>query len=324
MFKRDDVCRSFQPLAMSNCPVCVTALKSISDLGGGPHFDCPNCGQFAISDFLAPKEGASWLDDHKRTMIKHLLYERRLKKGAPIMLSDNTGGLARDKPMVALVDFLATYPRTPLEYFDRALENLGRIASHPARTEILRKPGQAALFSEGQDAKNLLYYLAEQGFITYKDIVMSDPLVGVTPRGWERIRALQQPGRDSKQAFIAMWFADAHKVYFDEAIKPAVEADGKFTALRIDRKDHNNRIDDEIIAEIRRSRFLVADFSDHRHGVYFEAGLGLGLGLPVIWCVHEDYKDKAHFDTRQFNHIVYKTPKELHDALLNRIRATIF
>lgn len=302
----------------------MTVINSVSDLGGGPHFDCPNCGQFAISDFLHPNREEPWLNNEKRTKVKQLLYERRLKKGVPIMFAEHTGGLARDKPMVSLADFLATYPRSPLEYFDRALENLGRMAVHPARTEGLKKPAQAALFSEGKEVRNMLYYLAKQEFISYTDVGLSEPVVGVTPKGWERIRTLQQPGRDSNQAFVAMWFADTHKVYFDEAIKPAVEVDGKFMALRIDRKDHNNRIDDEIIAEIRRSRFLVADFSDHRHGVYFEAGLGLGLGLPVIWCVHEDYKDRAHFDTRQFNHIIYKTPKELHDSLLNRIRATIF
>ena len=41
--------------------------------------------------------------------------------------------------------------------------------------------------------------------------------------------------------------------------------------------------DDEIIAEIRRSRFLVADFThgEDREGVvYFEAGFALGLAIP--------------------------------------------
>lgn len=39
-----------------------------------------------------------------------------------------------------------------------------------------------------------------------------------------------------------------------------------------------NRIDDEIIGRIRASRFIVADFTGHRPGVYFEAGMMLGLG----------------------------------------------
>ena len=36
--------------------------------------------------------------------------------------------------------------------------------------------------------------------------------------------------------------------------------------------EHINRIGDEIISQIRRSKFLIADFTGHRGGVYFEAG----------------------------------------------------
>jgi hypothetical protein len=46
-------------------------------------------------------------------------------------------------------------------------------------------------------------------------------------------------------------------------------------------------VDDEIIAEIRRSRFLVADFTCEpekvRGGVYFETCFAMGLNIPIIW-----------------------------------------
>ena len=88
---------------------------------------------------------------------------------------------------------------------------------------------------------------------------------------------------------------------------------------------HNNKIDDEIVAGIRRSKFLVADFTSHRGGVYFEAGLAIGLGLPVIWLCRKDELEKTHFDTRQYNFIVWETDQavELSRALQNRIEATI-
>ena len=57
--------------------------------------------------------------------------------------------------------------------------------------------------------------------------------------------------------------------------------DTGFRALRIDMKQFNEKICDHIIAEIRRSRFLIADVTGHRAGVYFEAGYAMGLGLPV-------------------------------------------
>ena len=97
--------------------------------------------------------------------------------------------------------------------------------------------------------------------------------------------------------------------------------------MRIDRKQDVIKIDDEIIAEIRRSRFLVADFTHGkdgaRGGVYFEAGFALGLGIPVIYTCREDAIDEIHFDTRQYHHTTWKDPEDLRDKLEKRILALI-
>jgi nucleoside 2-deoxyribosyltransferase len=87
------------------------------------------------------------------------------------------------------------------------------------------------------------------------------------------------------------------------------------------------RICDEIIAEIRRSRFLVADFTCEkdkvRGGVYFESGFALALPIPVIWTCKETSIDDLHFDTRQYAHIVWKDTADLCEKLKGRIGATI-
>ncbi len=97
--------------------------------------------------------------------------------------------------------------------------------------------------------------------------------------------------------------------------------------MRIDRKPDVVKIDDEILAEIRRSRFLVADMthgvSGPRGGVYFEAGFALGLGLHVLYSCRSDKMDEIHFDTRQYYHIKWDTPEELHEELVNRICAIV-
>lgn len=97
--------------------------------------------------------------------------------------------------------------------------------------------------------------------------------------------------------------------------------------MRIDRKLDVVKIDDEIIAEIRRSRFLVADFTHEkagaRGGVYFEAGFAFGLGIPVIYTCREDAIDKIHFDTRQYHHTAWKDSADLRDKLEKRILAVI-
>lgn len=77
------------------------------------------------------------------------------------------------------------------------------------------------------------------------------------------------------------------------------------------------------MSEIKNSRFIVADFTEHKHGVYFEAGYALGLGVPVIWCVRNDHLDDAHFDTHQYQYILWETTDDLENQLFDFICAII-
>jgi nucleoside 2-deoxyribosyltransferase len=167
--------------------------------------------------------------------------------------------------------------------------------------------------------------LRDNGFLDY-----DENSLGVTARptlaGWGAFEKDANERATTSQAFVAMWFHDQTKDAYAEGILPAIEQSG-YQALRIDKKEHNNKIDDEILAEIRRSRFVVADFTSEpdepRGGVYFEAGFAAGLGIPVIWTCHASLEKKIHFDTRQYAHIFWETPAELFERLKNRIGATI-
>ena len=133
--------------------------------------------------------------------------------------------------------------------------------------------------------------------------------------------------KDTTQCFVAMWFNPSMDRAYEEGIRPAIESAG-YKPLRIDRKeDLLDKIDDAIIAEIRRSRLVVADFthgdSGARSGVYYEAGFARGLGIPVIFLCKEDRMDELHFDTRQFHHIAWSSPEELRERLRNRILASL-
>ena len=147
----------------------------------------------------------------------------------------------------------------------------------------------------------------------------------VTVFGYIRI-AERETNVDSSQAFVAMWFDQSTDEAFERGIRPAIEHAG-YKPLRIDRKPDVDKIDDEIIAEIRRSRFLVADMTHGdrgaRGGVYYEAGFAHGLGLEVIFACRKGMEDELHFDTRQYYHIVWETPEDLRAELLNRIRSRI-
>ena len=166
-------------------------------------------------------------------------------------------------------------------------------------------------------------YLEQQGWVEFRSGSSGDRL---TVAGHVRLAELEATYIPSSNAFIAMWFDDTMREACDHGITPAVR-DAGYKPVRIDRKEHVNKIDDEIVAEIRRSRFVVADFTHGdtgaRGGVYYEAGFAHGLGIPVIFSCHKDRLNEVHFDTRQYNHIVWETPEELRKQLAKRIAAVL-
>jgi hypothetical protein len=88
-----------------------------------------------------------------------------------------------------------------------------------------------------------------------------------------------------------MWFADemdeAYKLGFEKAITLS-----GFESYRVKGDPTNRAVIDKILAEIRRARFTVADFTGGRQSVYYEAGFALGLGRDVIGCCRQNWIDR--------------------------------
>jgi len=136
----------------------------------------------------------------------------------------------------------------------------------------------------------------------------------ITAAGWDFIEEHERPSVITDQVFVAMSFLPDLKPAWESGIKPALKKAG-YRPYRVDAEPHIERIDTKIITEIKNSRFLVADVTKQRPGVYFEAGYALGLGLPVFWCVRSDDLKNVHFDTRQYNHIIWENEQDLADQL---------
>jgi nucleoside 2-deoxyribosyltransferase len=144
----------------------------------------------------------------------------------------------------------------------------------------------------------------------------------LTPKGYISADELRTRRAASTQAFVAMSFTDEMMPVYDSGLAQGIR-DAGFEPMLILNKEHVNKIDDEIIAEIRRSAFLVADFTGHRQNVYFEAGFAIGLGLRVISTCRKDQIKELHFDIRQYNCIDWETPAELAERLQLRIEAML-
>lgn len=271
---------------------------------------CPRCGKFKI---FVPLMGSLTEDQHIR--LAGLTRESTELNREPLLItSDN------------LNDLLALAPQgIP----DRALRLLAAVSR---RTKFF---GQSiklhwendvplAYARNSDEFRHFVDYLHDAGLIN-RTPWTAHPPVGVilTADGFETLEARSPTGLESDSAFVAMWFDDSINPVFRDGIKPAIEDDCGFRAVRIDLEEHNDDISDRVLAEIRRSRFLVADFTKHRNGVYFEAGYAFGLSIPVIWLCRKDEMENAHFDTEHFNHIVWTDATELRQRLALRIRATI-
>jgi hypothetical protein len=138
----------------------------------------------------------------------------------------------------------------------------------------------------------------------------------IAVKGWVEIEN-QIAKNNLSQVFIAMRFHESTNLARD-AIKRAIQH-SSLNPLRIDEKEHINKICSEIQYEIKNSGLVIADVTGQNQGVYYEAGYAMGLNIPVIWCCKGDEADKLHFDTRQYNHILWEDEEDLY----NRIKARI-
>ena len=173
----------------------------------------------------------------------------------------------------------------------------------------------------------LIHYLVNRGWLDASERVQRR-MIGaydvpgvfrVTVDGYSHIGE-QFASVDSSQAFVAMWMNDEMNEAYDDGIYLGIWDSG-YKPFRIDKKEYIDRIDDHIIAEIKRSKFLVADFSHGDDGVrgsvYYEAGFAHGLNIPVIFVCRKG--SALHFDADHFNRIIWTGPEELRKRLRDRI-----
>ncbi len=105
----------------------------------------------------------------------------------------------------------------------------------------------------------------------------------LTAAGWAKAASSGTENGISGRCFVARAFHPSSLDAYTNGIRPAIENDCGFTSIQMLEVEHNDKICDRIIVEIRRAQFVIADFTFQRGGVYFEAGFAQALGRPVIW-----------------------------------------
>lgn len=298
---------------MGACPVCKTDLKQLSTNRSNEYVyvDCPRCGSYELPEILLFSELISEINISERQWANISGYIREHQNMTIFTEEKFSSSMLLNLKTPSFherADKLLLFFEKETEYAGKKLEKTEEWIS---RCWAMNK----------EELDEILLFLKDENRInSYNDFTQ----IKITPDGWKHLETLKTTNPQSDQCFVAMWFDDSLNEIYDKAIAPGI-SDAGYTPHRVDQRDHNRKIDDEIIAQIKRSRLLLADFTKHRPGVYYEAGFAQGLNLEVIWSCRKDQMKKLHFDVRQYNCIKW-TEDNLEDfrkRITNRIAATV-
>jgi hypothetical protein len=290
-----------------DCPVCFdTNAQEIGSGAGLVELECKRCGHYRYSGRIWEKLKKA--PEAKRAVVASWLWEQNQFGSVPTIDETNFDGLLLARPL----QFIERAKRLLIDMVERS-DRLGKALD-------LASPKLDAMIGTlvHNDIAVVNGFLLGQGWVEE----VTGGQFRVTGRGMVQADQWREAAVASEQAFVAMWFdADMEKIWSD-GLRKGIELAG-YKPLRIDTKEHANKICDEVISEIRRSRFLVADYTGHRGGVYYEAGYATGRDLPVILTCRKDDMKGLHFDIRQYNCIDWVAPDELAQRLKVRIEAVI-
>lgn len=287
------------------CPICLSAEATNVPRGDGAHLDCPQCGKTYVSG--TSEALLRHIDPAERWKLSAWVRERQ-----PAKFTSDELDLAKSAAVPGLMSRAERMLRALNEWFPRGQD-------FPA-AQVYERLVAIGWNRNGGDAR----YMIEEVLEVELSYLNPRPNGGyrISPKGLLFLEGVHSP--DLSKGFCAMWFSAEVFPLWTDVIEPAIRSAG-YDPLRIDNKQHNGKIDDEIMASIRASKFVVSDFTGNRGGVYYEAGFAHGFGLPVIFMCRESDMNELHFDIRQYNCIVWSPDKldEARERLKNRILATL-
>lgn len=304
-------------------------------------YTCPDCGQF-----FAPKIDYDRLKQYPQYYPKFKYNPYHLRSYLFYHNTDDRSFLIPQKDYEVLdkTDYVKIYnltnemvenwyPKTFAEKIDRILLEIyswlqyegSKISIGHKITQLLFFDNKVNRIDKNQSYRDediqinyVLDYLEENEYL--KVINHVSYIVQLTPKALERIYELQKHQVNNSNVFVAMKFGEETKA-LREKIKEGLEG---YNVRIMDEIEHNHQIVPEMLYEIRNSKFVIAELSNHNNGAYYEAGYALGLGKEVIHiCQKKEMINGLHFDVAQVNTIVYENIDEIPEKLKKRIQATI-
>lgn len=220
---------------MPKCPICLANADIYRPLKTPDLFEgwCEVCGNVNIT-----REAA----DHARNsgkayQVSAALKRRPTNQEYKTITLDDVERILKDAPVFTVLEKLDIALATVADMSDRpgALSRFSYLRDYPLASAAT--PDEA------------LYYLRELETKGYLRLEHVTAIMSVF--GYEHLKEMNRVGRQSEIAFVAMWFDPSRNSIYDDAIAPAI-VEAAYQPLRIDKFEHVNRIDDEIIGQIKR------------------------------------------------------------------------
>lgn len=307
------------------CPVCQSTLRSEPKRDGRRdvvHFDCPRCGQYALSGTaVADLPATLRRDPDGPAKLSHAL-RRSSEAGTHDFFSTYTIDEVLKRPL----------PR-PKEQADLLVRWLARNTPGPGELLELAPESHAGIIGAKSPAgfALVLDHLFATGLVVGHQLraigVQGQAQATLSFAGWEYYEQLAKGNAIYRKAFMAMKFGDPALEYMLANVFRPAAAQAGFDLFKLDDVPKAGLIDDRLRVEIQASDFVVADLSHDNLGAYWEAGYAEGLGKAVIYtCARAKFEEtKTHFDTNHHLTIVWDAadPEKAGNALKATIRATL-
>lgn len=290
------------------CPICRTSTVGHSSAGSNTaEIHCPRCGRFqiqALAETQLMNSPPAFPPAHLLSGFCRNTWEILGEK--PLITVDLFKSWAEFDKVAKIVVPRDTDIATKADYL---LKYLRRRSKTLADTATFTPTELAVGFCANKN--ELLFclrYLAEKGLVEEEASApraKGQPQPGgggfayrLTPAGWASLdtpRAAAQP-----VAAVSLLAERDADMLWTQGFSAGVQRAG-YTALRVDSREHANKINDELIVALRQATIVVADLTGQSAQTYFEAGLAIGLGKPVFWtCEEGEARDKKLcLDVRQ-------------------------
>ena len=179
------------------------------EICGDIHFDFEAYQSFAVKKLFSER------DKKILSIWSRNEFERRGKSGSerPLTLGDLEKAIKEYQPKDAL-----EMMDNALLVIDKTAQSVGQMI----KIYFTKDYPYYHCFDAGE-LLNILKLMADDDFIKVKDKKSPQEGLSLTSKGYQRLRELKKPHKDSNQCFVAMWFATEMNDVYETAIKPAIE-----------------------------------------------------------------------------------------------------